>query len=127
MRRDIQGIIIVLVCLHALLAYRGMFIEPRAWGAICAGVAPALACAPRAALLWAQHYQLWGAAALGLGLWAFIGAPFAVAVAGVAMGAAAVVNFNASWGMWGLALAGWAWVRVSSEPAAGAAAPVPPA
>ncbi|MSP04357.1 MAG: hypothetical protein EXR05_03755 [Acetobacteraceae bacterium] len=129
-RRNIQGIVIVLVCLHALLAYREMFIEPRVWGAICADITPAdmlaMACALRAGLLWAQHYSLWGALALGLGLWAFIGAPFAVGVAGVAMGVAAVVNFNASWGMWGLALAAWAWIRFLPGPATAGATRGPP-
>ena len=112
-RTHITGIILVAISLAALLAYRHAFIEPREWGALCAAAAPPMACLPRAGLLWLQHFQLWGALALALGLWAFIGAPFAVAVAGVAMGVAAVVNYNATWGMLGLALAAWAWIRFS--------------
>lgn len=125
-RRDWLGILMVAASLLALLAYRDMFIEPRAWGAACAASPAPTACVPRAALLWLQHFYLWGAAALALGLWAFIGAPFAIAVAGVTMGAAAVVNFNASWGMWGLAFAAWAWIRFSAGPAAAATVPEPP-
>jgi len=123
MRRiDAIGLAVVAASLAALLAYRHVFIEPREWGALCAAAAPPAgvlprACAPRAALLWLQHFQLWGAGALVLGLWAFIGAPFVVGVAGVAVGLAGVVNYNATWGMLGLALASWAWVRSLPPPA----------
>lgn len=117
MARHVTGLVIVAVFLAGLFAYRHIFIEPREWGALCAAAAPPGMCLPRAGLLWLQHYYLWGALALALGLWAFIGAPFAVSVTGVAIGAAAVVNFNATWGMLGLALATWAWIRPASTPA----------
>lgn len=116
-RRHVIGIVAVAISLAALLTYRHAFIEPREWGALCAAAAPPVACMPRTALLWLQHFYLWGTLALALGIWAFIGAPFAISVAGVAMGAAAVVNYNATWGMLGLALAGWAWIRPASVPA----------
>jgi len=116
-RKDMLGVLLVAASLAGLLAYRHVFIEPREWGAICAAAAPPLICAPRAALLWMQHFYLWGALALALGLWAFIGAPFAVSVAGVAMGLAGVVNYNATWGMLGFALAVLAWIRSAPAPA----------
>jgi hypothetical protein len=95
-----------------LLGYRAAFIEPRSWGAICAGSAPPLACLPRAGLLWMQQLYLWGGLALALGLWAFLlRAPFAARVAAVVAGVAAVANYNATWGMVGAALGVWAWLR----------------
>jgi len=112
-RRDYAGLAVVAVWVAALLAYRHFAIEPREWGAICAAVPAPLACAPRAALLWLQFWQLWGAAALALGLAAFVGAGFWEAVGAVALGAAAVVNYNATWGMLGLALGAWAWITRS--------------
>jgi hypothetical protein len=111
-RRDWVGFCVVALAVAALLAYRSVFIEPRSWGAVCAAAAPPLACLPRAALLWMQQFYLWGGLALGLGLWAFLlRAPFAVRVAAVVAGVAAVVNYNATWGMVGAALGVWAWLR----------------
>ncbi len=120
-RRDAVGLLGVVLGVAALIAYRKSFVEPRAWGAICAVATPPLVCAPRAALIWLQNRYLWGAAALALGLWALRGAPFWVGVAAVATGAAAVINYNASWGMIGAALGVWAWVLPArvSEAAAG--------
>jgi hypothetical protein len=102
-------LVVVALWLAALLAYRARYVEPREWGSSCVAAAPPLACLPRQALLWAQHWGLWGLAALGLGLAAFAGAP--VAVAAVAAGIAGVVNYNATWGMLGAALGAWAWIR----------------
>jgi len=109
-RRDCAGLAAVAVWVAALLAYRYIYIEPREWGAVCAAASAPLACAPRAALLWLQFWQLWGMAALVLGLAAFVGAGFWAAVAAVALGAGAVINYNATWGMLGLALGAWAWI-----------------
>ncbi len=115
MRRDYAGLAVVAAWVAALLVYRQIVIEPREWGAICAAAGAPLACAPRAALLWLQNWQLWGAAALTLGLAAFVGAGFWAAVAAVALGAAAVINYNATWGMLGMALGAWAWLRRHSD------------
>ena len=111
-RRDWVGLAVVLAAAAALLAYRAIYIEPRAWGAVCAAATPPLACLPRAGLLWLQQSYLWGAIALALGLWAFLlRAPFPVRVATVVAGVAAVANYNATWGMVGAALGVWAWLR----------------
>jgi hypothetical protein len=116
-RRDWVGLGVVALATTCLFGYRAVFIEPRAWGAVCAAAAPPLACLPRGGLLWMQQRYLWGAIALVLGLWAFlVRAPFAVRVAAVVAGIAAVANYNATWGMVGAALGVWAWLR-----------PVPPA
>jgi hypothetical protein len=112
-RQDWAGLAIVTLATAALIAYRAYYIEPRAWGAICAAAGAPLACAPRAALFWLQTKYLWGGIALALGLWAFLArGPFAVAVASVVMGIAAVENYNATWGMVGAALGVWAWLRI---------------
>jgi len=123
-KADWLGFACLVASLFAVLLYRRHFIEPREWAVLCAAAAPPAACLPRAALLWLQHFYLWGAAALALGFWAFLGAPFFVSVAGVVVGMAAVVNYNASWGMFGLALAAWGWL---TPPASTGAAPETPA
>ena len=113
-RRDRAGLAIVVAATAGLIIYRAIYIEPRAWGAICAAAAGApLACAPRAALVWLQREYLWGGIALGLGLVAFLcRGPFVVAVAAVVMGIAGVENYNATWGMAGAALGAWSWLRL---------------
>jgi hypothetical protein len=111
-RRDWVGLAVVALATAVLLEYRAVYIEPRAWGAICAASAPPLACLPRDGLLWMQQHYLWGAIALALGLLAFlVRAPFAVRVVAVVAGIAAVANYNATWGMVGAALGVWAWLR----------------
>ena len=112
--RDWVGLAVVGLATAGLLAYRANFIEPRAWGAICAAATPPVACLLRAGLLWMQQRYLWGAIALALGVLAFLArAPFAVRVASVVAGIAAVANYNATWGMLGAALGVWAWLRPS--------------
>jgi hypothetical protein len=107
--RDWAGLAVAALWLAGLLAYRAYYVEPRVWGAVCAATPAPWACLPRQALLWAQYWGLWGLAALGLGLAAFLGAP--VAPVAVAAGIAGVVNYNATWGMLGAALGAWAWIR----------------
>jgi hypothetical protein len=109
-RADWIGIAVAAASLAALEAYRVTLVEPRIWVGLCAGPHAPLVCAPRAALLWLQARYLWGWGALALGLWAFLGGKRPVAVAAVAAGAAAVVNYNATWGMLGAALGAWAWI-----------------
>ena len=111
-RRDLVGVLAVLLATGVLLAYRAWGIEPREWASLCAGAAPPAACGPRAALLWLQHYYVWGAAALVLGLLAFVGRARWLQPLAVAAGVAAVINYNATWGMVGAVLGAWAWVTV---------------
>ena len=112
-RRDWVGLAVVAACTAGLIAYRYVYIEPRAWGTICAAAEGApVACYPRAALVWLQREYLWGGIALALGLWAFLArGPFVVCVGAVMVGVAAVENYNATWGMVGAALGAWAWLR----------------
>jgi hypothetical protein len=109
-RRDWIGLAAAAGVLGLMLLFRHVYVEPREWSSLCLGAAPPLACRPRAALLWLQHWQLWGGEAALLGLWAFLGGPFWVRVAAVALGAVATANYNATWGMLGLLLGAWAWI-----------------
>ena len=107
----------VLLAVGAMALYRHLYVEPREWGALCLDLSRApLACRPRAALLWLQHWQLWGAGALLLGLWAFLGGPGFVRTAAVALGVIAVLNYNASWGLLGAVLGAWAWIGDAMRP-----------
>lgn len=107
----------VLLAVGAMALYRHLYVEPREWGALCLDLSRApLACRPRAALLWLQHWQLWGAGALLLGLWAFLGGPAPARIAAVALGVIAVLNYNASWGMLGAVLGAWAWIGDAMRP-----------
>jgi hypothetical protein len=86
-RWDWIGLAAAAGVLGLMLLFRDVYVEPREWGSLCLGAAPPLACRPRAALLWLQHWQLWGGGAALLGLWAWIGAaggrtPRTVAVSG---------------------------------------------
>jgi hypothetical protein len=109
-RRDWIGLVAAAGGLGLMLLFRHVYVEPREWGSLCLGAAPPLACRPRAALLWLQHWQLWGGGAMLLGLWTFLGGPFWVRVAAVALGAVATANYNATWGLLGLLLGAWAWI-----------------
>jgi hypothetical protein len=110
-RADYAGLGIVLLTTAAVFGFRAAYVEPREWGAWCAAASAPIVCLPRAGLLWAQQYQLWGLSALLLGLWAFLGARLVVSLAAVALGIAAVANYNATWGMLGAALGAWSWIR----------------
>jgi hypothetical protein len=118
------GIGIVAAVVGGMLLYRHFGIEPRHWGTTCSGTDASFNCVPRAALLWLQHWWLWGGAALAAGFAAFLGAPHTVRVAAVALGIVAVINYNATWGMLGAALGAWAWIgdRSVTRSAGGAAA-----
>ena len=112
-RKTAARLIVVGVCWTALLAFRAVYVEPRAAAAACLAAA-SLPCTLRTALLWLQYQELWGAAALALGLLAFF-TRLPLAVAAVVAGIAAIVNFNASWGMAGAALGAWAWLMPAAE------------
>ena len=111
-QRDYYGLGAAVLALAALVAYRQIYLEPRAWGAACVSAAPPVACMPRAGLIWLQHYYLLGAVSLALGLWglAWRGG-FAAQLGAVLVGIAALENYNATWGAVGAALGAWAWLR----------------
>ena len=109
-RGDLLGLAAVALTFALLFAFRRQVVEPREWVGYCVSADPPLACVPRAALLWLQTHQLWGLAALTAGLAALISASLPVAVAAICLGIAAVLNYNATWGMLGAALGAWGWI-----------------
>ncbi len=116
-KRDWCGILAVVALTGAMFAYRLWFVEPREWGTLCVAAERPFMCTPRAALVWLQHYGLWGLGALALGIAGVLWGRFVVCVAAVTLGAMAVLNYNATWGMLGAALGAWGWIR---PPGAGA-------
>jgi hypothetical protein len=100
--RDVWGLAVVLINVVAMLAFRAVYVEPMTPPGGLAGLA-------RFGLLWLQAQYLWGAMALVLGLVAFFGRFVWVSVAAVLVGADAVINYNATWGMVGAVLGAWAW------------------
>ena len=111
-KRDLMGLLLVAGALAGFVAFRYFYIEPRIWGALCVSAAPPLACLPRSGLIWMQHYYLWGSLSLACGLWGFAWrGGFALQLAAVILGIAAIENYNATWGAIGLALGAWAWLR----------------
>jgi hypothetical protein len=110
-RLDWVRAIVVGFAVGGLIQFRLSYVEPRIWDMRCDAVTPPLACGPRAALLWLQHYYLWGAAGLVLGVLAFAWRHRVVCVLAVIVGIAGVINYNASWGMLGATLGFWGWIR----------------
>ena len=131
-RRDLAGLAAVLLTGAGLHAFRQIWFEPRAVGLACLhGTAPRGLCAARDLLGQLTYRQVFGDAALVLGIAAMAGAPFAVAVAAVCLGVAGLIDYNVSWGMLGVGLGAWAWISpVVDRPGFGrlpSAGPVSPA
>lgn len=112
---NVLAALAVAAAVVAFILYRQFGVEPRFWAGACIAAHPPLACAPRQAVVWLQGQGLWGAGALVLGLAAFVTRRFVVCPFAVALGAVAVVNYNAGLGMLGAALGVWAWLRPRPE------------
>lgn len=110
--RDLPALLLVVAAIGGAMVYRRYGVEPRHWAAACIASQPPFGCVPRAAVVWLQGQDLWGWAALLLGVAAFLTRRFAIAIAALILGGAAVVNFNASLGMPGAALGLWTWLRL---------------
>jgi hypothetical protein len=114
-RRDFWGLGAVAAAIAALVLFRYYVLEPRVWGALCVQAQPPLACLPRGGLIWLQGHYLMGTGSLALGIYAFAWrGGFAAQLAAVILGAAAIENYNATWGAIGLALGAWSWLRRDS-------------
>jgi len=108
---DAMGIALVAATLGLMMLFRAVYVEPREWGAVCVTVDPPASCGPRAVTLWLQSVYGWGAAALYAGLLTLIHSPSSVSVAAVSLGAIAIVNQNATWGVLASCLGAWSWLR----------------
>jgi hypothetical protein len=95
-------------------AFRELAIVPRATVGLCAAAAAPPICAPRAAVLWLQYQQLFGWAALALGLAAFFAGRRWPAILAIAFGISATVNYNATTGIIGAALGLTAWLSLNT-------------
>ncbi len=108
---DALGLGFMAVLLAAMIAFRVVYVEPRVWGAACVAAEQPLSCIPRGITIWLQGTYGWGAAALLAGLLTLIRVPSGMPVAAVTLGMLAIVNQNATWGVLGLLLGAWSWVR----------------
>ncbi len=111
---DWTGIWTVAAIGMAAFAFRQMAIVPRATVGLCAAAKAPMFCAPRAAVLWLQYQQLFGWAALALGAAGFFLGRRWPGVFAVAVGVAAVVNYNATTGVIGATLGLIAWASLST-------------
>jgi hypothetical protein len=109
---DAVCIAIVALIGGGMFAFRWFAIMP-VWtvGACAAAGAPGF-CAPRELVLKLQYYQGFGWAAFALGLAAFILGWRLAAAFSVAIGIAAVVNYNGTTGILGAALGLTAWLSL---------------
>ena len=111
---DWTGIWTVAAIGMAAFAFRQIAIVPRVTVGLCAAANAPMFCAPRAAVLWLQYEQLFGWAALALGAAGFFFGRRWPGVFAVAVGVAAVVNYNATTGVIGATLGLIAWASLST-------------
>ena len=111
---DLAGIWMVTMLAAAMFAFREFAIVPRATVGLCAAADAPHFCAARAAVLWLQYQQLFGWAALALGLAGFFLGSRWPAVFAIAVGIAAVINYNATTGIIGIALGLVTWISLNT-------------
>jgi hypothetical protein len=109
-RRDWSDIAVIVAVGLGFWVFRELTIVPRLYGSLCMSAHPPLVCGPRQAVLWAQYQRLFGLAALLAGLIGWARGIRGLAVAAVALGIAAAVNYNGTEGIIGAALGLWAWL-----------------
>jgi hypothetical protein len=109
-RGDWIGFPIVAIGVGLLQVFRARVALSPAWDAACEAARPPLLCAPRAWLFWSEYWGVWGGAALLLGVFGLAGRRLMPSVAAVALGVAAVLDGNVSFGLLGAALGAWAWI-----------------
>jgi hypothetical protein len=110
-RGDLTGILLLLLSVAALEAFRLLWFEPRAIAIACLhhAAAPAL-CATRAGMGWLVNNAILGTLALAFGIAAIATQNRSIAIAAACLGAAGLINYNVSWGMLGACLGLWAWL-----------------
>jgi hypothetical protein len=111
---DWLGLWAILFIGVGFFAFREFAIVPRATVGLCAAAAAPPICAPRAAVLWLQYEQLFGWAALLLGLAGFFRGLRLAAILAIAIGIAATINYNATTGIIGAAFGLTAWIGLNT-------------
>ena len=109
---DWAGLWAIVLIGFGMFAFRQFAIVPRAMVGMCAAANAPPLCAPRAAVLWLQYQQLFGWAALILGLAGFFLGRRWPAMLAIAIGIAAVESFNATTGMIGAAFGLITWLSL---------------
>ncbi len=114
-RQNLPGLLAVIVIGGGMALFRHLFIAPRATVGLCAAATGAPGyCAPRAAVQWLQYQQAFGWAALVLGVVGFCTGRRWAGILAIALGIAAVINYNATTGIIGASLGLLAWVGVET-------------
>jgi hypothetical protein len=116
-KRDWRGLLGVIAAAAAMMAFRAVYVEPAVWGSVCLEPGRPFSCLLRDGLNFGQFWQLWGGTALAAAVVAFISRAFWAAPLAVALGAIAVINFNATWGMIGAFTGAWLWLTLTRRPA----------
>jgi hypothetical protein len=111
---DWYGLTVIAIIGVGFWLFRFQAIQPFWTVGACAGASRPGFCLPRAAVLWLQYQQAFGWAAFILGVAAFALGRRPLAVLAIAIGIAAVVNFNATTGILGAALGVFAWFGVKT-------------
>ncbi len=111
---DWMGLSVVAIVGGSMFLFRQLAIVPRATVGLCAAADAPGFCEPRAVVLWLQYQQAFGWLALALGLTGFFFGRRWAAVLGVAVGIAAIVNYNATQGMIGAALGIITWIGLNT-------------
>jgi hypothetical protein len=111
---DAAGLALVALIGGGAAAFRQLAIVPRETVGLCAAANPPGFCIPRAWVLTLQYYQAFGWAALLLGIAAFIAGWRLAAALALALGIAAVVNYNGTTGITGAALGLVTWISLNT-------------
>lgn len=96
------------------VVFRQFAIVPRATVGLCAAANPPGFCIPREAVLKLQYFHGFGWAALILGLAAFALGRRAPAALAIGIGAAAVANYNATYGIISIAFGLVTWASLAT-------------
>ena len=109
-RKDWRDLVVIIAVGLGFWVFRELTIVPRIYGSLCTATHPPFICAPRQAVLWAQYERVFGMVALLAGLIGWALGQRLLTVIAMAIGVAAVVNYNGTEGMIGVALGLWGWL-----------------
>lgn len=110
--RDLIGAVLAALTGGGAFAFRQLAIVPRATVGLCAAALHPAYCVPRGWVLHWQYLGSFGWVALVAGLIAFFWGSRVVAGLAIGLGIAAVVNYNGTAGIIGVALGVIAWLSL---------------